>query len=144
MYLQVLSHVVYRWISADGVWRYVPADPVSLIFVFILFPPLYFLFHFLLSIFSSISFSLSSLPLPPLYFHSDFLPPLLPLFQNRSNLSVECVQVCTYSGHRDGVWQVSHARNGLPVIGSASAGTLYTTNLTPRLWTKSLSMKLVY
>ena len=36
----------------------------------------------------------------------------------------KCVQVCTYSGHRDGVWQVSHARNGLPVIGSASAGTL--------------------
>ena len=53
-----------------------------------------------------------------------FPSPLFPLFQNRSNLSVECVQVCTYSGHRDGVWQVSHARNGLPVIGSASAGIL--------------------
>ena len=102
-----------------------------------------FSYSFLLSIFSSISFSLSSLPLPPLYFHSDFLPSLLPLFQNRSNLSVECVQVCTYSGHRDGVWQVSHARNGLPVIGSASAGRLYTSSLTPRLWTKSLSMRLV-
>ena len=51
-------------------------------------------------------------------------PPPLSLPQNRSNLSVECVQVCTYSGHRDGVWQVSHARNGLPVIGSASAGIL--------------------
>ena len=64
-----------------------------------------------------------TLPLPPS--DSPPLPPsLLPLFQNRSNLSVECVQVCTYSGHRDGVWQVSHVRNGLPVIGSASVGML--------------------
>ncbi len=25
-------------------------------------------------------------------------------------------------GHRDGVWQVTHARNGSQVIGTASAG----------------------
>ena len=30
--------------------------------------------------------------------------------------------MCVYGGHRDGVWEVSHARNGLPVIGTASAG----------------------
>ena len=30
--------------------------------------------------------------------------------------------MCVYDGHRDGVWEVSHARNGLPVIGTASAG----------------------
>ena len=39
-------------------------------------------------------------------------------------MSIECSLICTYTGHRDGVWQVARARNGLPVIGSASAGTL--------------------
>ena len=38
-------------------------------------------------------------------------------------MSIECSLICTYTGHRDGVWQVARARNGLPVIGSASAGT---------------------
>ena len=56
-----------------------PVDPVSLILVFTLFPPLYFPFHSLLSIFPSIPSSLFLLPFPL----------LLPLFQSRSNLSVE-------------------------------------------------------
>lgn len=40
---------------------------------------------------------------------------------NRSNISTECSQVKVFSGHRDGVWQVTHARNGMPLLGTASA-----------------------
>ena len=33
----------------------------------------------------------------------------------------DCTLVCSFTGHRDGVWQVAHARNGQPLLGSASA-----------------------
>ena len=42
--------------------------------------------------------------------------------QTRSSISAECSQVCVFEGHRDGVWEVAHARNGMPLIGTASAG----------------------
>ena len=45
--------------------------------------------------------------------------------QSRSSASVECSQVNTYNGHRDGVWHVTHARNGTQVIGTASAGKVW-------------------
>ena len=32
----------------------------------------------------------------------------------------DCTLVCSFTGHRDGVWQVAHARNGQPLLGSAS------------------------
>lgn len=36
-------------------------------------------------------------------------------------LTPECSHVFTYYGHRDGVWDVSCAKNGLAILGSASA-----------------------
>lgn len=36
--------------------------------------------------------------------------------------SFNCTLVKDYSGHKDGVWEVSVARPGVPVIGTASAG----------------------
>ena len=103
----MLFIVVSQLVQAEGVGRYFMC-------LWTLSHSSLFSHSFLLSIFPSIPSSLFFLPFPP----------LLPLFQSCSNLSVECVQVCTYSGHRDGVWQVSHTRNGLSVIGSASAGIL--------------------
>lgn len=35
--------------------------------------------------------------------------------------NVECQFHCLYSGHCDGVWAVSCARNGSPLVGTASA-----------------------
>lgn len=36
-----------------------------------------------------------------------------------------CGLVKEYMGHKDGVWEVSVARPGVPVIGTASAGKFY-------------------
>lgn len=36
--------------------------------------------------------------------------------------AVICTQSREFRGHRDGVWDVTTSRNGLPLVGSASAG----------------------
>ena len=41
-------------------------------------------------------------------------------------IAPESTYVCSYLGHRDGVWDISYAKNGQPVIGTASAGTVLT------------------
>lgn len=35
---------------------------------------------------------------------------------------LNCTILKEYSGHKDGVWEVSVARQGQPIIGTASAG----------------------
>ena len=105
--------------SEDILCAYGPSLTPHFFHTLLLSPPtLYFTFPadplIVLTLFSSHAPSTSP----------SFPSPSLPFLQNRSNLSVECIQVRTYSGHRDGVWQVSHARNGLPLIGLASAGVL--------------------
>lgn len=36
---------------------------------------------------------------------------------------VSCSYVKEFSGHKDGIWDVASARLGIPVVGTASAGT---------------------
>ena len=67
----MLFTIVSQLVQAEGGSLeifYVPVDPVSLIIVFTLFPPLYFSFHSLLSIFPSTS--------SPLAIISESLQPL--------------------------------------------------------------------
>lgn len=35
---------------------------------------------------------------------------------------MNCALIREYQGHKDGVWEVSMARPGQPIIGTASAG----------------------
>ena len=59
------------------------------------------------------------------------------VYQNRSNASAECSQVNLFMGHRDGVWHVTHARNGTQVIGTASAGKKFVRFCIYRLCTRT-------
>jgi hypothetical protein len=40
--------------------------------------------------------------------------------------TINCIPLRRYTGHKDGVWEVSVSRMGLPIIGTASAGNRVT------------------
>ncbi len=39
----------------------------------------------------------------------------------KSGQALNCAPVRRYSGHKDGIWEVSSSRMGLPILGTASA-----------------------
>ena len=80
-------------------------------------------------------------PLPPSLPPS---PPPPPPPQNRSGTTTECAQVQVFSGHRDGVWHVTHARNGMAVIGTASAGKKQQHMISPLLLKKEHLLMDIY